>query len=963
MTFADFIQKLTLEQVDYWWNSVAPEQINQKVEASNWKYSLIKNGKHYPFKWVVEELATFYQLEFTKNDFGSSLANRNTFCEAFGFDIKEDLVYDSTELSDFRKFYKKIPAIYLEVFQSFNDYLSQLVITNEIDPYKIRMALRNSNSEAMVVVGMRATHSFSIQGNKIIMTFILKDDVLHEIPDSRIISREQFTGKDTDKWLVGFEIESWEDIPLSVLESNSDCFIQEYETVKNTKRATWNAEANSSNSTFKYIVFKALNINRFMDENASVKVLDFKTIVRALQAYIQNSSSVIKGFRYSKFQKGFAWFWDNEKIIGDYNAHYELEFRQNKISVDIHFEDDGFKKFQDELEKITLPEKVKWLDRRHKDGRKEITYFEMYDLDTPDLVIKLAGALEYLEQNMGHIIRDIKQKIITTQSTGSMNTIPLNQILYGPPGTGKTYNTINTAISIANPEFDLHQNRKILKAEYDRMVETGQIVFTTFHQSMSYEDFIEGIKPQTKNEKVTYAVEDGMFKQIVKSAMAEYLELPETSGNEESFDAVYSNYINYIKPLAGKREGTFTTKTGVEMMLVDVNENSLLVKYLWSNKKKEGEGQVTFSVTKEKLKKVLQEGIDPNRVKNLRTELHPLVGHIHCELFAVYKSFYDFVITNKGEVDTVHFDYSDQNYKDVKELFDALDRDTLKNKIAKPYILIIDEINRGNVSQIFGELITLIEESKRLGKEEGIEVILPYSKDKFGVPSNLYIIGTMNTADRSIEALDTALRRRFSFKEMLPEPELLSPSAMYCKLLWDYKGVGWKDSEFVAKEDELFRLLGVSQKLEEEREAIWEQMKKDNKLKIARDDYFENFDYSGVNLKDLLETINKRIEVLLDRDHTIGHSYFIGVNSVEELKSVFQNNIIPLLQEYFFGDYEKIALILGEGFVECLEASETNVNFAKWNGRSVQAPEIMRSFHLRNNIVSIESAVRLLLNE
>ena len=135
-------------------------------------------------------------------------------------------------------------------------------------------------------------------------------------------------------------------------------------------------------------------------------------------------------------------------------------------------------------------------------------------------------------------------------------------------------------------------------------------------------------------------------------------------------------------------------------------------------------------------------------------------------------------------------------------------------------------LQHGNISQIFGELITLIEEDKRLGLEEALEVTLPYSKEKFGVPSNLYIIGTMNTADRSVEALDTALRRRFSFTEIMPVPQLL-----------------------------------------------------------------ESISFNDFNLGEVLQTINQRIEVLLDRDHTIGHSYFMKVNSndIDELQSVFQN--------------------------------------------------------------------------
>lgn len=440
-----------------------------------------------------------------------------------------------------------------------------------------------------------------------------------------------------------------------------------------------------------------------------------------------------------------------------------------------------------------------------------------------------------------------------TSHNSNMIDSPLNQILYGPPGTGKTYNTINKAVCLIHPDYSKIDNREILKAEYELLVASNQIAFTTFHQSMSYEDFIEGIKPQTKNDSVTYSVKDGIFKNIVKMALSEFVKNDvEIETGKDDFDLLYDSYVDSIRSEEGIRKGTFTTKTGIEMMLVKVSDRSIIVKYLWDNNKtKDQPAKQAFAVSKEKLKKVLLEGINPSEVKSLKAELDPIIGYIHCELFAVYKSFYDFVIANKGEVETVHFNYQDQSYDEIKEQYDALDKEVIKRKLVKPYVLIIDEINRGNVSQIFGELITLIEESKRLGSSEELEVTLPYSKDKFSIPSNLYIIGTMNTADRSIEALDTALRRRFSFVEMMPD---------------------------------LKKLNGKS--------------------------------VNGIILRKLLETINKRIEVLLGRDHTIGHSYFINILTEEQLKSTFKNNIIPLLQEYFYGDYEKIGMILGNGFFE-----------------------------------------------
>lgn len=452
-------------------------------------------------------------------------------------------------------------------------------------------------------------------------------------------------------------------------------------------------------------------------------------------------------------------------------------------------------------------------------------------------------------------------------------TSPLNQILYGPPGTGKTYATKQLAVEIANPDFsyDVQSGllyREQLNSSYNNLVKSGQVVFTTFHQSFGYEDFVEGIKPFVEDGIVKYEVKRGIFKELCLKA--------EKTSLASNFDEVYQRYIEDVS-----EEVDFVLHTPSQKrpfsVVVSNNQNSIAVPHT------EKATRMTIS------KDMIRDYVDSGKIGEWQSYIVAIGEHIK----------------TKYGLDII----SDNNLK-------------------RNYVLIIDEINRGNVSSIFGELITLLEPDKRSGSKEAIELKLPYSKEPFTVPSNVYLIGTMNTADRSVEAIDTALRRRFSFTEVMPKPQMISPAYAYWDLLWEYKDKEWEDEEYKAKEKSLFKFIGADDDLVNSRKEIWERMKEEGR-NINQTSFFEEFQYNGIRLDLVLKNINRRIEALLDRDHSIGHSYFMKVyrseDKIGKLKEVFRNKIIPLLQEYFFGNYSKIGLVLGEAFVNVEEIPASKI--------------------------------------
>jgi 5-methylcytosine-specific restriction endonuclease McrBC GTP-binding regulatory subunit McrB len=495
--------------------------------------------------------------------------------------------------------------------------------------------------------------------------------------------------------------------------------------------------------------------------------------------------------------------------------------------------------------------------------------FIISDVELIDLVNELMNSDCFKDENHLILAQDILFQMLDSgkeipgeeeednppQKKFDVSDIPLNTILYGPPGTGKTYNTIDLAVKIAAPEEYSENNHEANKVIYEKLVQTGQIVFTTFHQSLCYEDFIEGIKPVSDDtSNLTYRIEDGLFKQLAINAAFEFVGAKSSEASKLlSFSTVYDQLIDEVNEKIGNNLGfTLRLKSGAELEIIEITvSNNFLVQHK--------NGSRTYTVSRKRLEKLFSELPDLDNISNINEEIRNVIGGSNSSAYwAVLKKLRSY----KGEVQTSgkKFSYEDKAAA-VEKL---LPEDVVFTGNERRYVMIIDEINRGNVSQVFGELITLIEEDKRFGNKERLSAKLPYSRSRFFVPPNMYIIGTMNTADRSVEALDTALRRRFSFIEMVP----------------------------------LYNLEGM------------EKIIAENKV------------------SDLLETINGRIEKLIDRDHRIGHSYFLGLNTLPELMIVFKIKIVPLLQEYFYGNYEKMGLVLGKSFIEKLP--DEKVKFASF---------------------------------
>ena len=523
--------------------------------------------------------------------------------------------------------------------------------------------------------------------------------------------------------------------------------------------------------------------------------------------------------------------------------------------VDIEF--DSIQNADDEKEIISLTELKNKFKRKKWDSQGDAvgSYIdETILLELKEMWSKLINGKENSETRDGGDEKETMKK-----------EFDKNVIFYGPPGTGKTYTTAKRAVEICKTESEkeLTDYSEIMK-RYNELKKKNRIEFITFHQSYGYEEFIEGIKPKVLNEddksenensqEIEYEIVDGIFKEFCDNARKAIIE---------------SKSNIYISPKAIVWKVTVRDEVKEDCFAnnhVRINfELGTAGALKFDNEIKKGDIIITTDGSRTKINGIAivtddkAYTLDEEKSDTTTRNVSWLVKGIDEDIYEIN----DKKILPRKTVTKVPNMKVEDIIKLAKEKKPtALSKEELSKIVikenTKPYVFIIDEINRGNISKIFGELITLIEPTKRSGKKECISTKLPYSKKEFTVPDNVYIIGTMNTADRSIALMDTALRRRFKFEEMLPDYHLL-------------------------------------------------------------EDIFVEDKGTKVNIGAMLKVINERIEYLYDREHTIGHAVFLEkmendkINiDINKLENIFKKNIIPLLQEYFYEDYEKIRIVLGD---------------------------------------------------
>ena len=774
-------------------------------------------------------------------------------------DTNNVVAYDQASLKTLRKHYAGLrdKASYDAFLRSAHELITKL----GIEPNYIRMALTGKHS-MLELHGRAAYQHREVPGGVEVGLLMDREDV-PGIKSLLAGEPDHYSPDPTD--FVKLVLPTWKDIPQNVLDMNEEAIVTEYKRQYGKKLAEQRRGSGTDNEAMRFAVVQGLLLDQVPNARKRTHDMDYFTTddLDRLAQYkelkydstdtVQKDAHQALGQLYRKvehwartaqedvFPTGRTILRRDPRNQGGYFERYHWAKiypttdspKQLAFTVSV---ENG--------EVFTI--KIDTVGLSDNDSIKQhfATYRGPYENSQ---IVKIIPRGEGLALGWDELLKITKEflrdrsanynELVSLLFPNNRNgavagklIAPQNVIHYGPPGTGKTYGVFRHGVMLAtgtDPEAmeTNYPTQKDVVAAFDKLLirnwdsATERIAFVTFHQAFSYEDFVEGLKPKSAPDgSVSYAIEPGLFKRIVARAMDNWL-----MSRQSTRTSTFEEALEQLKDAWERdRDMKFAMRTkGYEFSILGFTDTSIQFK-----KASGGTGHTLSLATLRDLyyeqRELKDAGLDiyyPGVIEKLRS--------------------FTSTNTTAGEL--------------------------------KHYVLVIDEINRANISAVLGELITLLEPDKRRGADNHLEVMLPYSKEPFSIPPNLHVIGTMNTADRSVEALDTALRRRFSFVECPSKPQELE------KL--DYQVVG------------------------------------------------------DVDLSKLLAVINARIEMLLDRDHHIGHSYFMNwsdADKKQKLRQVFKNNIIPLLQEYFYGDPVKVGMVLGGGFIEEIKkGDERVVAFAK----------------------------------
>lgn len=479
-----------------------------------------------------------------------------------------------------------------------------------------------------------------------------------------------------------------------------------------------------------------------------------------------------------------------------------------------------------------LGKEIDVFDDKKDEDDDDFSYF-IKEIDFEMLIYNLKEWLNPYEIIIQERNRLIEIANIKSQMSNTIQQVLKSKkqvILQGAPGTGKTYKTVELAVAICDGKFTDFSNRSVVMNRYNELKTEGRIAFTTFHQSMDYEEFVEGLKPVNTSNGVIFEPKAGLFKEICDSALLANITLTQNISQKVEFEDAF-DYL--LEQITASDTFTLPTKTNQDITLTRTLNNNIQFRHNGATKK--------YTVSRDRLLRVYNKYNNSdlvNNISNISNAMREIIGGCNASgYWAVLK----YIVDHKNVTEDDVTDIENLSEKDKESAIQTYinsskeDRGSVKGQ---NYVLIIDEINRGNISKILGELITLLEADKRIGEQNELTAKLPYSQKEFGIPSNLYIIGTMNTADRSIGYIDYAIRRRFGFVSI--------------------------KSDFNVIADQLSDVVKpIADMLYKSVEKLMEQVSPE------------------FNAEDLM----------------IGHSYFIA-KDVPELEMKLEYEIKPLLREY-----------------------------------------------------------------